>query len=105
MHSIASSNGGIVTAAAEMRPVESADLLDARENRSSDASHAVNTVHARHVGTLFFQEEETRVTAFGKQGRSRRPSIDPAVKSWIDNVIVPALQQQWANKQGSGAAV
>lgn len=35
--------------------------------------------------------------------RSAKP-IDPAVKSWIDNVIVPALVEEWRASGGSQAA-
>jgi hypothetical protein len=27
--------------------------------------------------------------------RERRSNIEPAIKSWIDNVIVPALVRKW----------
>lgn len=30
--------------------------------------------------------------------------IDPRVKSWIDNVIVPALVDEWIGSRGSRAA-
>ncbi len=34
-------------------------------------------------------------------GSKRRASINPVLKAWIDNIIVPALVDQWAAHQAS----
>jgi len=39
-----------------------------------------------------------------QQRHACRPAIDPAVKGWIDNVIVPALLERWMGSKASGAA-
>lgn len=36
--------------------------------------------------------------------RKTSPPIDPAVKSWIDQVIAPAIAEQWLSREGSKAA-
>ena len=60
---------------------------------------------ADHAGKLFLQEEEAQVTRTRLRrggSRSMKPtSINPVLKAWIDNVIVPALADQWA-AQASG---
>ena len=36
--------------------------------------------------------------------RKGAASIDPAIKSWIDNVVVSALVKQWFSSEGSKGA-
>ncbi len=36
--------------------------------------------------------------------RKTTPRIDPGIKSWIDNVIVPALVDEWFSSEDSKAA-
>ncbi|MGD1096165.1 MAG: hypothetical protein ABSB35_29755 [Bryobacteraceae bacterium] len=88
IHSLGSNSGGI-TASSTVRPAESADLPDAKKilRRSRSGN-----------GRLFLQQEELGVKGpeRGSQGQRTRGSIDPVLKSWIDNVIVPAL---WTDGQ------
>ena len=40
-----------------------------------------------------------------QKSRERRNSpIEPALKAWIDNVIVPALVDRWENREAAKAA-
>jgi hypothetical protein len=58
-----------------------------------------------HVGTLCLREEEQGVSR-RRQALSprRRESIDPVLKSWIDNVLVPALVDEWNREQSAQKA-
>jgi hypothetical protein len=53
--------------------------------------------------TLMVRLEEKSVEEpklkHGLSRSGRRTSIDPALKAWIDNVIVPALADQWVAQQ------
>ena len=77
-------------------PVESAALFDGRKERRH--SSTANT------GRLFLEQEENSVK-YGRQPLSpMRKSIDPALKAWVDNVIVPALVEKWNNGRCSARA-
>lgn len=76
--------------------VESVALFGGRKERR----HSPSTI----AGRLGLEEEENRVT-YGRQATSpARRSIDPTLKAWIDNVIVPALVEKWHNSRGSARA-
>jgi hypothetical protein len=100
MHSLVANNAGVTTVAT-MRAAESADLLDARKAKPR-RSRAVR-------GMLFLRQDEqcsNMRLGHSKQPRhARKAGIDPAVKAWIDNVIVPALLERWASNKPSGVAV
>ena len=57
------------------------------------------------TGTLFLGQEEHTMLSQQKGNQLLRSSIDPRVKAWIDNVIVPALIDEWRNNEGSEVAV
>lgn len=76
------------------------------------ASEAANTDGAGRVfeqitpntadGTLFVRRHEESGVSPTRRIRSRlRPAIDPTLKSWIDNVIVPTLVDQWNEQHKS----
>lgn len=41
----------------------------------------------------------------GASNTMKHARIDPVLKAWIDNVIVPALVDQWAARQTSAVGV
>ena len=47
------------------------------------------------LGTLCLQEERLTAQCDAKPRQQRHPAIRPEVKAWIDNVIVPALVEEW----------
>jgi hypothetical protein len=64
-------------------------------NRSASQSTSAESVTMSRQGT----KNVLRPTA-----RKRIQQIDPGIKSWIDNVIVPALVEQWFSSEDSKAA-
>jgi hypothetical protein len=97
MHPISSTSGGIM-AGTTTRQAESADFFDAKKSMP-------RSTPAGNEGTLF-QQEELRVKRRERRplGQHERVPIDPRVRSWVDNVIVPALLDRWVSENGSGAA-
>lgn len=97
MHPLSSTSGGIM-AGTTTHQAESADFVDA--NKPMPCSTA-----AGNEGTLF-QQEELHVKGHERRRQSQheRAPIDPRVRSWVDNVIVPALLDRWASEKASGAA-
>lgn len=75
-------------------------------------SHSIRSnLGARAAGrlnpaTLIHDQENTAVTATRRKSRPLEPAqpIDPRVKAWIDNVIVPALLDRWDQRQRMEAA-
>jgi hypothetical protein len=67
---------------------------------------AVSLTEFRHSGMMVRQEERGAVPKLKDcvPNVRRRGAIDPVLKAWIDNVIVPALADQWAARQASGMA-
>jgi hypothetical protein len=51
--------------------------------------------------TISRQEAKNVLRPIAKKGMM---PIDPGVKSWIDNVIVPALVDRWLSSEDSKAA-
>ena len=50
---------------------------------------------------IMTRQENTRMPLMARKSTA---SIDPAIKSFIDNVIVAALVEQWFSSEGSKAA-
>ncbi len=59
------------------------------------------TANVRHAcaDTLILQQEDSRVSALEVRTKRVGSTINPAVKAWVDNVVVPALLDQWAKKE------
>lgn len=72
----------------------------------SPAARVVNDPAGDRLGSLFVGEEALPVKGPERRGQGQRTrgSVDPVLKSWIDNVIVPALLDRWGNENARGAA-
>ncbi len=63
------------------------------------------TPTAADTGTLLIQQMEQPDMSPARCVRPQRHrAIDPKLKSWIDNVVVPALLDKWTKRREDGVA-
>jgi hypothetical protein len=55
------------------------------------------------AGSVTISRQEAK-NVLRPTARKSTPEIDPGIKSWIDNVIVPALVDEWFSSEDSKAA-
>jgi hypothetical protein len=85
-------------------PSSTAETASASGAMPGDRTKAALLPEFQHSGMMVRREERGAVPRLkhGVPRSGRQQSIDPALKAWIDKVIVPAIAEQWATRQASG---